>query len=807
MRANANWDPFFELRECLARALIGSVFAILLLLSGACYPRQTFDGRGIRLIRVVMDNNYPPFAFLDANGHLQGILVDQWGLWQRKTGITVQIDGFDWGEAQQRMAMGDYDVIDMIFYNEERAKLYDFTDPYTDIEVPVYFRSNISGIRDVQDLQGFTVAVKSGDNAINYLRKHGINQLVEYPSYEAIIQAAQQREVVIFMMDKPPAEYFLLKYGLHNDFRVSQPFYVGQFHRAVPKGNTALLATIEEGFDLITPSEYRGTYSRWYGKLPISPDFQRNLIIGSGTIASVILLLGLWSATLRRQVQRRTAELRALFAAMPDAVLVFDRQGRYVDIPSSPLQLLVAEPQQLRGKKLEDFLEPETAALHRQAIQRALQEKKTCWIEYELPLHGKRIWFSGAFSPLSDEHVMLVARDLSECKEKEEALQRSEAELRRINRLLRTLSECNQALVRAKDENQLLQEMCNILAHTGGYPLAWIGVVDTQSKGFRPIAIQGELSEVIQQLSEWALPEGLQDQDLESYLHPRQGWLKTNSENGEEEEIEKMAERLQAYLVFALSLDDEIFGSLFVYSREEEPFYPEEIGLLRELADDISFGIRALRQQERQRQTEARLAEANLNLAVAYEATIQGWARALEFHEQETAGHSYRVVELMLRFARRLGFKEEELQPLRYGALLHDIGKMVIASSIVNKPGPLDEQEWTIMRRHPLIAYELLKEIAYLKDSLDIPYLHHEWWNGSGYPLGISGENIPLAARMFALVDVFDALTSDRPYRKAYSLDEALAIIRSLAGTQFDPDLTEKFLRLIEGDTSLQAKD
>ncbi len=790
------WKPFY-------RFALGGLLLSLLFLTDGCLPQRTFNPRGITSIRVVMDNNYPPFAFQDANGHLQGILIDQWGLWQRRTGIQVQIDGLDWGEALTRMAAGEYDVIDTIFYNEERAKIYDFTKPYTDIEVPVYFRSNISGINDVQDLQGFPVAVKSGDNAIHFLQEHGIDQLVEYPSYEAIIQAAERREVVIFMMDKPPGEYFLIKYGLYNDFRVSQPFYVGQFHRAVRKGDTALLNTIEEGFHLITPSEYRGMDARWYGQPPLSPALQRNLIIGTGTVVAVILLLGLWSTTLRRQVQRRTAELRALFSAMPDAVIVFDREGRYLEIPSAPPELLVGKPHQLKGKKLQEFLEPETAELHLQAIQRALQERKPVQVEYELPIEGRKIWFSGAFSPVDDRRVMLVARDLSERKEKEEALQRSEAELRRINRLLRTLSECNQALVRAKDEQQLLQEMCNILADTGGYPLAWIGVLDPQSKGLHPIAIQGELKDLIHQMSEFNLEEEWRNQESSPESHPSQGqgWLKISAEN--ESEIEQAAERLKSYLVLPLSLNDEIFGSLFVYSRDEEPFSREEIDLLRELADDVSFGIRALRHQEQQLQTEAKLAEANINLAVAYEATIQGWARALEFHEQETAGHSHRVVELMLRFARQLGFREEELQPLRYGALLHDIGKMVIPSSIINKPGPLDDQEWTIMRRHPLIAYELLKEIDYLKDSLDIPYLHHEWWNGAGYPLGLSGENIPLPARMFALVDVFDALTSDRPYRQAYSLAEAVAIIRSLAGIQFDPDLTEQFLRLIEKDKNL----
>ncbi|GAB4481734.1 MAG: hypothetical protein Kow0088_24180 [Anaerolineales bacterium] len=781
--------------------------SILGLLLPSCYPRRPFDTRDYTSIRVVLDNNYPPFSFLAADGNLQGILVDQWSLWQRKTGIHVQLDGLDWGEALQRMANGEYDVIDTIFYNEQRAKLYDFSQPYQDIEVPVYFRSNISGISDVEDLKGFGVAVKAGDNAIYYLRENGIEQLIEYPSYEAIIQAAERREVVLFMTDKPPAEYFLLKYGLHNDFRASQPFYVGQFHRAVQKGNQELLATVEEGFGLITLSENRGIYTRWYGQPTLSPVLQRNLLMGMIVVVSVIVLLSLWSITLRGEVQRRTAELRALLASMPDAVIVFDREGRYLDVPSAHPDLLVAEPQTLIGKRLEDALDPETAELHRQAIQRALQEKKPYQIEYALPLKGRRVWFSAAISAIDDQRALLVARDLSERKEKEEAIRKSEAELRRVNRLLRTLSECNQALVRANDETQLLQEMCNILSSTGGYPLVWIGVVDPQNETLRTVAYQGELSALIEKLAQLTRPEAMQDQNdcVPDAFHSLQ--IADQDAETTDEEWEEMLHKLSKYLVFPLSLEDEVYGSLFVYSSEGEAFNPQEIDLLHELAADIAFGIRSLRQREQQRQTEAKLAEANVNLAVAYEATIQGWARALEFHEQETAGHSHRVVELLLRFARYLGFKEEELQPLRYGALLHDIGKMVIPSAIINKPGPLDEREWTIMRRHPLIAYELLKDINYLKDSLDIPYLHHEWWDGSGYPLGMNGENIPLSARMFALVDVFDALTSDRPYRKAYPLEEALAIIRSLSGSQFDPDLTEQFLRMIQNYQSLKDFD
>ncbi|MCS7248684.1 MAG: transporter substrate-binding domain-containing protein [Anaerolineales bacterium] len=778
------------------RQVLQGLFFSLFLFAASCIPQRPFERGSFNSIRVVLDNNYPPFVFENAEGQLQGILIDEWRLWEQKTGIAVQIEGLDWGKALERMAAGEYDVIDTIFYNPERAQFLDFSAPYADIEVPIYFRSNISGIRTAADLKGFTVAVKAGDNAIRYLQGEGIYQLVEYPSYEAIIQAAQRHEVVVFVMDQPPAEYFLAKYGLYNNFRSSPPMYVGQFHRAVKKGNTALLATIEEGFSLITAAEYRRIRTRWYGQLPLHPDLQRSLIIGSASLIALLLMLGLWNATLRRQVLRRTAELQALFAAMPDAVIVFDRQGRYLEVPSARPNLLVAEPQRLVGKKLEDFLKPETAALHYQAIQRALKEQKTQWIEYELLLPEGKKWFSAALSPLDQHRVMLVARDLSGYKEKEKALQESEAELRQANRLLRILTLCNQALVRARDESQLLKETCEILASVGGYPLVWIGAVDASSAGLKPLAVEGEHKDLLPGSMRPAYfkdprtqPAGLEPHSLPS---AREGVEENAKASGKSPGSER------TYLVFPLMSESEIFGSLFVYGREGESFQPEEIELLRELADDLSYGIFTLRQRERQRQTEAELAQANLNLVMAYEATIQGWARALEFHEQETAGHSYRVVELMLRFARHLGFKEEELQPLRYGALLHDIGKMVIPSSVINKPGPLDEQEWTIMRRHPLIAYELLKDIDYLKGALDIPYLHHEWWDGSGYPLGISGENIPLAARMFALVDVFDALTSDRPYRPAYSLEEAIAIIRSLAGLQFDPYLTEKFLELIQ---------
>ncbi len=186
----------------------------------------------------------------------------------------------------------------------------------------------------------------------------------------------------------------------------------------------------------------------------------------------------------------------------------------------------------------------------------------------------------------------------------------------------------------------------------------------------------------------------------------------------------------------------------------------------------------------------------NMELMVAYNATIEGWSRALDLRDRETEGHTQRVTEEALNLARGMGLNENELVHLRRGALLHDIGKMGIPDRILLKPGRLNGEEWDVMRRHPVYAYEWLSPIVFLAPSLDIPYCHHEKWNGSGYPRGLRGEEIPLAARIFSVVDVWDALTSNRPYRQAWPEDQVKHYLRQQVGTQFDGRVIEAFLDL-----------
>ena len=194
------------------------------------------------------------------------------------------------------------------------------------------------------------------------------------------------------------------------------------------------------------------------------------------------------------------------------------------------------------------------------------------------------------------------------------------------------------------------------------------------------------------------------------------------------------------------------------------------------------------------------LQRSNIELTMAYDATIEGWSRALDMRDQETEGHTLRVTDMCLRLATEMGINRNTLVFMRWGALLHDIGKMAISDTILLKGSPLTKEERQLMRRHPVYAYEMLLPISYLRPALDIPHYHHERWNGTGYPSHLKGEQIPLSARIFCIVDVWDALCSNRPYRKAWNSERVLRYIHANSGRHFDPVVVEAFLKMVETD-------
>jgi putative nucleotidyltransferase with HDIG domain len=243
-------------------------------------------------------------------------------------------------------------------------------------------------------------------------------------------------------------------------------------------------------------------------------------------------------------------------------------------------------------------------------------------------------------------------------------------------------------------------------------------------------------------------------------------------------------EEFVSYYGVPLIAKGEVMGVLEVFHRSRLVHDEEWLDFLKALAAQAAIAIENVTLFDN-------LQRSNTDLFQAYDATIEGWSRALELRDNDTEGHTQRATDLTVRLARLFGLSDAELVHVRWGALLHDIGKMAIPDGILHNHHRLTESEWVLMKKHPVFAFEMLSPIRYLRAVLDIPYAHHEKWDGSGYPLGLKGEQTPLAARIFAVADVWDALRSDRLYRSSWSVEKVREHLCSLAGTHFDPHVVK----------------
>ncbi|MCL5429402.1 MAG: HD domain-containing protein [Chloroflexi bacterium] len=250
------------------------------------------------------------------------------------------------------------------------------------------------------------------------------------------------------------------------------------------------------------------------------------------------------------------------------------------------------------------------------------------------------------------------------------------------------------------------------------------------------------------------------------------------------------SENFSSYFAVPLSAKGQTVGVLEVYSRSLCSPDEDWREFFETIAQQAAIAINSAQLFDGLRQ-------AKIDLETAYEATLEGWVRAIDMRDHEIEGHSKRVTEMILDLANSFGLTQEKLIHLGRGALLHDIGKLRVPDAILLKPGKLTDDEWEIMRNHPIYAYHMLSQIAFLEPALEIPYCHHEKWDGTGYPRGLKGKEIPLAARLFTVVDVWDALRSDRPYRKAWSKTKALKYMKEQSGKFFDPEIVDMFLKRI----------
>ncbi|GAB4123326.1 MAG: hypothetical protein Fur005_37170 [Roseiflexaceae bacterium] len=435
-------------------------------------------------------------------------------------------------------------------------------------------------------------------------------------------------------------------------------------------------------------------------------------------------------------------------------------------------------------------IHPEDRPRVHQQWRTAIQQQLSIHAEFRLLYaDGRAIWVLGQAIPEKDFEGGLIGYvgTLTDITILKQAEQRNRTQLEQLT----SLFEIHTAISRYNDYRQILQ-MITDHAHTQlKVDAACILLYDPQHQSLRYAAGQGFRSRIANYG-----PIGVSTSAAGHVILSKQSiHIRDISEATAFIDFERFwqIESFRAYYGIPLIINNEIRGVLEVYLRnspDEAQQNHEWHAFLATLAGQAAIMIDNAMLFDSLRQS-------NQELIEAYDATIEGWSRALDLRDKETEGHTQRVTQLTLQLADAMKISGNELTFIRWGALLHDIGKMGIPDSILLKPGPLTDEEWVIMRQHPQFAYDMLQPIPFLQQALDIPHFHHEKWDGSGYPHGLKGEQIPLAARLFAVVDVWDALRSDRPYRKGWPIETIIEYIRAGSGSHFDPQVVDLFLEII----------
>lgn len=477
-----------------------------------------------------------------------------------------------------------------------------------------------------------------------------------------------------------------------------------------------------------------------------------------------------------------TLQLDAIFRAFPDLLFSINTEGRILDYRAGNASALFLPPEQFLGRRIQAVLPEDIGAKFGRAIDEAFKTGRVIPIEYLLKVPDGECWFEARLVRLDESRVVAIVRDVTERIKNTEKIQ---SQLRRLS----ALHAVDAAITASFDLNVTLSVILRQMINQLGVDAIDVLVLNPVTHMLEFAASQGFRRKRLQTLSlmigqGYAGQAALERRTISVYDFNSQpaGFLFPP---------EIVQEKFANYFAVPLIAKGQVKGVLEVYQRSVSSPDDEWLDFLATIAAQTAVAIdSATLFQDLQR--------TNAELSLAYDSAIESWAQVLELSNRESGAHAYRVVDLTLQLARNMGVDEDQLVHYRRGALLHDVGKLGISENILNKPGPLDEAEWKIMQSHSQLAYQLLLSVNYLAPALDIPHYHHEHWDGSGYPDGLKGEQIPFSARLFSIVDVYDALTSSRPYRSAWPRQAALEYIEQQSGKFFDPEVVKGFLRMME---------
>jgi PAS domain S-box-containing protein/putative nucleotidyltransferase with HDIG domain len=495
--------------------------------------------------------------------------------------------------------------------------------------------------------------------------------------------------------------------------------------------------------------------------------------------------------------KRGTTDFRTFFESHPEVVTKCMNQIRVVDVNKATLKMFAAKSKAEIGENLSVIIGKNREDMPEELVNIAEGNTDFEWqgINFTLAGEGRSVSMHWTAAPGYEDtlsKVLISMFDITERKQSEEALTRQTEELRRLNKELDqqlqqmiSLREIDTAISSSVDIKLTLSILLDHLTKHLGIDAADVLLFNPILQTLKYTAGQGFRTQALQYTS-LGLSDGFAGRAVSNRGVVTIQNLPKNS-GGLQRSVEFSGEGFMTYIGVPLIAKGQVKGVLEILQRKELELDHAQQAFLEMLTGQAAIAIDSAQLFEN-------LQSSNFELMMAYDETIEGWSQAMDLRDKETEGHSLRVVNLTLRLAASMGFGAKEMPHVRRGALLHDIGKIGVPDDILHKPGTLTEEEWVIMRKHPQVAHDMLVSINYLKPALDIPYCHHEKWDGTGYPRGLKGEQIPLAARIFAVVDVWDALSSDRPYRKAWPEDKIRQYIKKQSGKHFDPLVVKNFL-------------
>lgn len=749
------------------------------------------------VVRLSVVSDQPPIFLTDENGREEGILPDLSQRLQKQLQAEfILVKSNTREEALAALKKGDVDAAAILDLPTSGEKDFIYTRPVFEIPLVLINRKGDPTSLALESVRDQVVAIPAGSLIEAGVGKENPNlKVLSVPSDEDALTAVVFRQADLAVLNFYSALELMNRKGF-STLQVS-----GDLHQNVKivllvQPESPILAEIlQKGLDSINDTEKQAILNKWYDLPETSSSTSRQVLQVIFIILAVVFLslLGvlIWNSTLRKTVDRRTRELeeseekyRLLVENAAEGIIVTYKNS-LVFVNQIALNILGYTQEEALNLDLVKLTYPDDRERVWETIAGSMEIGKPA-VDYYCRFfakNGEIRWFYNHTVEIlwNGKHSALTFfTDVTEQRKAEEKIQRQMQHLS----ALRT---AESAITASLDQNltyRILLDQITSQLNVDAVDLLLMNpktktleVADNQgfkigyTKGTRLIPGKGFAWRAISERKMVRINRDMRDGD-----HFETPDLKS--------------EGFYSYIGIPLIVKGAVEGVLEVYQRSVLNPDDEWIEFLDAIAGQAAIAIDNASLFEE-------LEHTNLELTISYDATIEGWARALELRDGETEGHSKRVCHMTIKLASAFNISPEEQVQIRRGALLHDIGKMGIPDSILLKPGPLTPEEWKIMRMHPIYGRDLLADIQYLRPALEIPFCHHERWDGTGYPQQLKGEEIPLSARIFMVVDVWDALTSDRPYRDKWSDEIAIRYLEEQSGKQFDPQVVDAFIRML----------